>query len=402
MRRREEFFWGITVNEVLAYAFMVCSTVMVDSEVDGLCFVSRYPLTHPGFRTPWHAKFPDARHRCVPIFPGVPSLMTLLLLSFLSLPLAFSFSSSLPLFGIILIALALDLALGDPPNRYHPVAWMGTGISMARRWAPRQGRWRPFLYGAAIVCGGAGFVALAGIAVTSIMHALPAPCNWLAHAWGLKSTLALKGLMQAGRQVYTALGAGELAEARRLLSWHLVSRDTGQLSEAQVAAATVESIAENTSDGVIAPLFYYCLGGLPAALAYRFINTADAMLGYRDAEREWLGKVPARLDDVVNLVPARLTALFLMLAAALLRENAWQCWRVWRRDAHLTASPNAGHPMSAMAGALHVVLEKIGHYRLGAELSLPAACDISRAIRLIYGAVAVGVGILLALYLVGW
>lgn len=327
--------------------------------------------------------------------------MTLLLLAFW--PLSFSFASPsfspFPLFGIILSALALDLALGDPPNRYHPVAWMGSSISMARRWAPRQGRWGPLLYGAAIVCGGAGCVALVGLAITSVIQALPAPCHWLVHAWVLKSTLALKGLMLAGRQVYTALRAGELPEARRLLSWHLVSRDTGQLSAAQVAAATVESIAENTSDGVIAPLFYYCLGGLPAALAYRFINTADAMLGYHDAEREWLGKVPARLDDVVNLVPARLTAFFLLLAALLLREHPRQCWRIWWRDAGLTASPNAGHPMSAIAGALQVVLEKVEHYRLGAGLALPTAQDIPRAIRLIYGAVAVGVGVLLALYL---
>jgi adenosylcobinamide-phosphate synthase len=308
----------------------------------------------------------------------------------------------LPLPLSVALALIFDLTLGDPPNRYHPVAWMGSGIAWARRRAPRQGRVGPLFYGAAIVCGGASVVAMGGWVVTYLTHFLPAPCSWLVHAWVLKSTLALKGLTQAGKQIHAALSNDNVTEARRLLSWHLVSRDTSQLSAAQVAAATVESLAENTSDGVIAPLFYYCLGGLPAALAYRFMNTADAMLGYRDAEREWLGKIPARLDDLANLIPARLTALCLMLAAGVLRENAWQCGRVWWRDAGLTASPNAGHPMSAMAGALHIVLEKVGHYCLGAELPLPGDYHIPRAIRLVYGTVAVGITMLLALSLGQW
>jgi adenosylcobinamide-phosphate synthase len=126
------------------------------------------------------------------------------------------------------------------------------------------------------------------------------------------------------------------------------------------------------------------------------------MLGYRDAEREWLGKVPARLDDVVNLIPARLTALCVVLAAACLGESARQSWRVWWREARLTASPNAGHPMSAMAGALQVTLEKVGHYRLGIGFTPPGALHIARAIRLVYGAVTLGGGILLALSLLRW
>jgi adenosylcobinamide-phosphate synthase len=162
----------------------------------------------------------------------------------------------------------------------------------------------------------------------------------------------------------------------------------------------VESVAENTSDGIVAPLFFYALGGLPAALAYRFINTADAMLGYRDAVHLWLGKVPARVDDLVNLVPARLTAALLVLASSLLGEEARQAWTVWRRQAGQTASPNAGQPMSAMAGALRVELEKVGHYRLGADQPLPGARDIARAIRLVYGATALATGLCLGLIFV--
>jgi adenosylcobinamide-phosphate synthase len=213
----------------------------------------------------------------------------------------------------------------------------------------------------------------------------------------LTMTFSLRGLINAASEVEDALAVGDLTEARRLASWHLVSRDTTALSEPQVAAATIESVAENISDGVVAPLFYYALGGLPAALAYRFVNTADAMLGYRDPSHEWLGKAPARLDDLANLIPARLSAALIVLAAALAGEDARTAWQVWRRDAGETASPNAGHPMSAMAGALDVELEKVGHYRLGAGGRPPASGDIRRAARLIYFVPVLIVGLLVLL-----
>ena len=294
----------------------------------------------------------------------------------------------------LLLALLLDLALGDLPNRYHPVAWMGTGIGVARRLAPRQGRWQRCLYGAVVVIAGAVLVGVIGGVVEEVLHLLPRPVYWLAEAYVFKTTLALRGLVRAASQVQEALAAGDLERARHLLSWHLVSRDTSQLNASQIAAATVESVAENASDGIIAPLVYYALGGLPAALAYRFINTADAMLGYRDPEREWLGKVPARLDDLVNLVPARLSAGFLLLATPLLGGPTRRAWRVWSRDARQTASPNAGQPMSVMAGALGVELAKVGYYCLGAGQPPPTAQDISVAVRLVYWAVAVAVGVL--------
>jgi len=160
------------------------------------------------------------------------------------------------------------------------------------------------------------------------------------------------------------------------------------------------------SDGIVAPLFYYALGGLPGALAYRFFNTADAMLGYRDAAHEWLGKVPARLDDMANLLPARLTSLLLILAAAFTGDDARRAWRIWRRDSGVTASPNAGHPMSAMAGGLGVELEKVGHYRLGAGQRPPRSSDIGRAVRMMHVAVPLAAGLLIGLplvtRLVGW
>jgi len=293
------------------------------------------------------------------------------------------------------LALLLDLLLGDPPNRYHPVAWMGQGIAAAQRWAPRRGHLARLAYGALIAVGGAGLVAGIGRRLERAIARLPRPWRWLAVAGVLKTTLSLRGLAAAADEVREALEADDLPEARRRLSWHLVSRDTATLDASQVAAAAIESVAENASDGVVAPLLYYALGGLPAVLAYRFVNTADAMLGYRDPDHEWLGKVPARLDDLANLLPARLTALLLVGAAALAGEDPRSAWRVWRRDAHRTASPNAGHPMSAMAGALGVELEKVGHYRLGEGLAAPQPGDIRRAVRL------VGIVALLAAGLLG-
>ena len=294
----------------------------------------------------------------------------------------------------LLLALLLDLVLGDPPNRYHPVAWMGRVIGLTRRAAPHGHRLLVLLYGAGVAVGGMVVVGLLGTIVEALLQLLPLPWYWLVEACVLKTTFACRGLMQAAQQVQAALAAGELERARQLLSWHLVSRDTATLTASQVAAATVESVAENASDGIIAPLLFYALGGLPAALVYRFINTADAMLGYRDPEHEWLGKVPARLDDLVNLLPARLTAGLFLLVTWLLGGPIHRAWRVWWRDAGQTASPNAGRPMSVMAGALGVELKKIGHYCLGAGQALPAAQDIHAAIRLLAWALALGVGLL--------
>ncbi len=294
------------------------------------------------------------------------------------------------------LALSADLSWGELPNRFHPVSWMGTVIAAAQRHAPRQGPWAQMAYGAGLAIGGAAATAAIGGVVEWLLGRLPPAWSIPLQAVLLKMTFSLRGLASAADEVRHALEENDLDEARRLLGWHLVSRETAGLDTSQVAAAAIESIAENTSDGVIAPLAYYAVGGLPAALAYRFVNTADAMLGYRDPMHEWLGKAAARLDDLINLIPARLTALLLMGAAAIMRENVAGAWRIWRRDRALTASPNAGHPMSAMAGALGVELEKAGCYRLGRGQRKPLAGDIDRAVRLMRAGVVLGSGLLLA------
>jgi adenosylcobinamide-phosphate synthase len=194
--------------------------------------------------------------------------------------------------------------------------------------------------------------------------------------------LASRGLDRAVGAVQAALQTGDLDEARRLLSWHLVSRPTADLDAGEVAAAAIESLAENLSDSLVAPALAYLIGGLPGMAVYRLTNTADAMWGYRSDRYEHLGKAAARLDDAFNLLPARLTAGLIALAAQLVNGHGVNAWRVAQRDAGRTASPNAGWPMAAMAGALHTTLTKRDHYTLGDGRRVADAAMIAEARRI--------------------
>jgi adenosylcobinamide-phosphate synthase len=296
---------------------------------------------------------------------------------------------------VLLTALLLDVVFGEPPNPYHPVAWMGKAIGQLRQRVLVVGKLRPLLGGAGISLGGTAATAVLAFLIDRVLRWVP--LGWLLAGVLLKLTFSLRGLSDAACSVEAALRDGDIQQARHMAAWHLVSRDTSQLDEAQVAAAAVESVAENTSDGVIAPLLFYALGGLPAAYAYRWAQTCDSMLGYRDEMREWLGKVPARFDDLLNLIPSRLTALLFVVAAPLVGDDSGRAYRIWRRDGGQTASPNAGQPMSAAAGALGVKLEKVGHYQLGEGLCQPQPDDIRRARYLMFAAVGLFSGLLFLL-----
>ena len=292
------------------------------------------------------------------------------------------------------LAVLLDEAFGDPPNRWHPVAWLGSAIARVERAVRTGDPGRDFWAGLGVWLGGVVLIGTLVKLITTILQKMPQPVGSVAEAYLLKLSLSPRGLRRAALAVETALEEGNLPKARQELAWHLVSRDTQTLDEGQVAGATIESVAENASDGVLALLFYYALGGLPLVWMYRFANTLDSMWGYHNERYEWLGKSAARLDDLLNWLPARFTAFLLVLAAALRGENARQALRILHRDARTTASPNAGYPMSAMAGALGVELEKVGQYRLGRGLSVPKAEDIGRAVHLMQTAVFLGLGLL--------
>jgi adenosylcobinamide-phosphate synthase len=278
---------------------------------------------------------------------------------------------------MLLLAVGLDVARGEPRAALHPVVWMGKLASALERRAPLRGRMLPLLAGGLIVLMVAVPFALAG----ALIARLPVLLELLLGTFILKTTFALRALGAAGLAVRRRLDDGDLPGARDALR-SLCSRDPANLDERQVAAAAVESLAENASDSFVAPLFFYVLLGLPGALFYRAVNTLDAMIGYR-GRYEYLGKAAARLDDLLNFVPARLTALLLLAAAALSGGDLRRGWHILLRDGGRTASPNAGRPMAAMAGLLGVELEKVDHYRLGDPLRPLRPATIVQAWRLV-------------------
>ena len=287
--------------------------------------------------------------------------------------------------AVLLLAVALDLAFGDPPNRFHPVAWLGRALAVGRRLLCR-GSPPALLFGGALLT--VGVAALAGALVETMAQRL-GPFGLVLEALALACLVSLRGLAAAARRVAAALERGELDAARALVGRDLVSRPTAALDAGQVASATVESVAENLTDSFLAPACFFLVGGLPGVAAYRALNTADAMFGYREGALEHFGKVAARLDDLANLLPARLAGSAIVAGAALAGERACLALTVMRRDRRLTASPNAGWTMAPMAGALGVALDKPGAYRLG-EGSLPSAGDIMRSLRVFAWASAVG------------
>ena len=264
---------------------------------------------------------------------------------------------------ILFIALAIDLAFGEPPNSWHPVAWLGKLIPSETKWAPRRGKVIQLVFGTVTVLLTLGAITVPVYFLILYLQEL----HWLIYVIIagvlLKFTFSLRGLRQAVATVKGFLAQDKIAEARISLR-SLVSRDTADLDKSQLVSATVESVAENSCDSFVAPLFYFLLFGVPGAIAYRVINTFDAMIGYR-GEWEYLGKFAARLDDVANFIPARISALIIVLAAWICRKNLRQAWQIMLRDHKKTPSPNAGWTMSAIAGALGVQLEKAGHYKLG-------------------------------------
>lgn len=288
-------------------------------------------------------------------------------------PLAHPTSATFALLCLGLAAL-WDRYGGEPGNRVHPVVWLGTLIGALSCAAGRREQGQLFL-GVLIAALVPALAFAAGLALS----AAPGPLQLLPHVFLLKSTFSLWTLLQAAARMTERLDANDLAGARGQLSW-LCSRDASGLSPEGLAAATIESVAENLSDSLVAPLFYYACFGLPGALAYRAINTADAMIGYR-GRYEYLGKAAARLDDVANYIPARLTAALLLFSfIAQPRGGLRRGLDCWLRDGQLTASPNAGVPMATMAGLLARCLDKPGHYRLGAEFPQAQPDDISSAI----------------------
>ena len=296
----------------------------------------------------------------------------------------------------VLGGFVLDAVFGDPAWLPHPVVLMGKCISKlekalrARFPKTQQGE---LLAGAVL----AFCLPVGTFLVTSAVCLLAAKVSpWLGLAvqmFWCGQALAAKGLVQESRNVYGELVKPDLPAARKAVS-RIVGRDTENLTAEGVTKAAVETVAENASDGVIAPLLYMLLGGAPLALTYKAINTMDSMVGYKNETYLYFGRAAAKLDDVANYIPSRLAALLWAAAAALTGNDAKGAWRIWRRDRRNHASPNSAQTESACAGALGVQLAGPAYYfgeyypkpTIGDALRPIEPQDILRADRMMYAA----------------
>lgn len=290
----------------------------------------------------------------------------------------------------------LDLLLGDPGWMPHPVVFMGRCIAALEKrlrklfpQTPAGERWAGRVLAAVLPLGTLGFTAgclwLCGQIHPALAFALSTLWCWQA--------LAAKGLAWESKNVYKALTGGTLVEARQAVG-RIVGRDTEALTEAGVTRAAVETVAENFSDGVVAPMVYMLLGGAPLALCYKAVNTMDSMVGYKNERYLYFGRAAAKLDDAANYLPARMAALLLAGAAALTGQNARGALRIWRRDRRSHASPNSAQTEAVMAGALGVQLAGPASYfgklyekpTIGDALRPVEPGDILRANRMLYAA----------------
>jgi len=275
--------------------------------------------------------------------------------------------------ALLIGAFLLDLAVGDPPWIPHPVVVMGKIISHGEGLLRSGNARRDFLTGMTLSL----FLVLLSTAVTwglvVVFNLLPVWLSFSATTALASTTLATRGLLDAVKHVEAPLRAGNIVVAREKLS-HIVGRETSHLNQDKVMRASLESLAESTCDGIVAPLFYLFLGGVPLAIAYKAVSTLDSMIGYHTERYFYFGKFAAKLDDAMNFVPARLTAVFLVIATMPVHLNPARALRIAWRDHAKHLSPNAGYPEAALAGAFGIRLGGPSIY-FGKEVRKPYMGD---------------------------
>jgi len=281
---------------------------------------------------------------------------------------------------IFILALDIDLAFSEPPNALHPVFWMGKVISFLMKHGYGLSPAAQFVYGLGVTLVTIGIFTVPVYFLLIYLRGFHLVAYIVAAAVIFKTCFSLRGLRLAALKIRNLLVEDKLAEARLELR-ALVGRDTSRLDKNLMISAAVESVAENICDSFFAPLFYFAIFGVAGAVAYRAINTLDAMIGHH-GEYEYLGKFAARLDSAANFIPARIAALVMVLSSWLCRAKAGSAWRIMRRDHRKTESPNAGWTMSAIAGALEVQLEKVGYYKLGDSHSPLSTGSIDASLRI--------------------
>lgn len=294
------------------------------------------------------------------------------------------------------VAFFIDTIIGDPRSKFHPVVLIGNLISLLEKFLrnDNDGYIKK-------ICKGGILVIIVLLVTYSIGVLIVLLANMtesiiakiIIEATALSFMISPNSLASAGRELYNLLESGNINQARYKVGW-IVGRDTNNLNESEIVRATVETVSENTVDGIISPLFYFAIGGLPLAIVYRAVNTMDSMLGYKNDKYLYFGRVAARLDDVANFIPARITAILFILSAVILNMNYKNAFNMMKRDAIKHPSPNGGFAEATVAGALNIQLGGINsyfgipHFRayMGDPIEILNSGHILGAIRLMYTA----------------
>jgi len=271
---------------------------------------------------------------------------------------------------IICFSISLDFLIGEPPNRIHPVVWIGKIINffivrIKKRYKKRYNRLYEKICGSILALSLTSIIGvLSHMVITQSLYLLGTIVFILLSTLILKSMFSIKSMDKHINDILNDIEKNDIEKARINLS-KIVSRDTKTLSEEKILSACIECISESFVDGILSPLFYYGILNIPGAIMFRIVNTLDSMIGYKDNYYRNIGWMSAKMDTVMNLIPARISIIFLVLSSLILNQDWKNSILIYKRDGRKTESLNSGIPMSIIAGALKIQLEKINHYKLG-------------------------------------
>ena len=312
---------------------------------------------------------------------------------------------------VVTFALILDLLVGDPKNRYHPTSWIGILIAKLVPLTKNESPNVEKIGGVILVITVSAFVGtlivLLNTGIQSItVEPITLIISIIVGVLLLKSTIAIRGMEKHAMAVMDSIEKNDLDSARTNLSM-IVKRNTKNLDKNHLLSGTLESISENTVDGITGPLFYFAFFGIPGAFIYRIINTFDSMIGYKTNLFRNVGWFGANCDKVLNYLPARITSLVMIMGAMILGNDWKKSYHIMKRDARNTQSPNAGYPMATLAGALGTRFEKIDHYSVGEgdiELTrshLKSAIALMKVTSILFCGI-ITIPIIIILYYLGW
>lgn len=309
----------------------------------------------------------------------------------------------------LVVGITIDILVNDPPNRFHPVSWLGRLIEYfvpklkdKRKSASRE-KLNGILFAIGLVVT---FGVIFQVSIFATLHFFGYVVLIVWSILFLKIAISVKGMEKHIESIVDELQVNNCRNAQRKLSM-IVKRDTDRLDEQHILSAMIECIGESIVDGIVSPLFYYTFLGPVGAFAYRIINTLDSMVGYKDDYYKNIGWMSAKLDTYANSVPARIAPVLIVLSAKITGADWKNSLRILERDHNKTLSYNAGYPMATMAGALRIKLEKIGQYSLGDESEHVSIAKCRAALSImklttIFFCVIVSIPCIIVLHLVGW